>query len=67
VARRCVKTLGSCRHSYARQTQCWRPWPKLTLATFRASRKLKADTPKQWELYDKTWEPGLRMVGLREN
>ena len=42
-------------------------WPKLTLATFRASRKLKADTPKQWELYDKTWEPGLRMVGLREN
>ncbi len=41
--------------------------PKLTLSTFRASRKLKADTPKQWELYDKTWEPGLRLAGLREN
>ena len=41
--------------------------PKLTLATFRASRKIKADHPKQWELYDKHWEPNLRKAGLREN
>jgi tetratricopeptide (TPR) repeat protein len=40
---------------------------KLTLATYRASREIKADTPKQWEQHYKYWEPGLRMAGLREN
>jgi adenylate cyclase len=41
--------------------------PKLTVATYRASRRIKADTPKQWEQHYKYWEPGLRMAGLREN
>ncbi len=40
--------------------------PKLTIATFKASRKIKADAPKQWEQYEKYWEPGLRKAGLRE-
>ena len=40
--------------------------PGLTIASFRASNKLKADHPRQWEQFDKYWVPGLRKAGFAE-
>lgn len=40
--------------------------PKRTIETLRASRKIKADAPAQWERFEKYWMPALRAAVVLE-